>query len=205
MYRITFAVAMLLGLATAAQRYSQQTARFNQMPRYQPAAPQYDDEYDYYNEDDGEEEDYSPDSDYDQDYDYDQSYYGGSYYRPQQHMQAMVQLELANALTDEAWWEKGDAKKPDFFKNILNWTAPLGNKIFDKWQTNFQSSLKDFGGDDVKGLFKLIPKSMREKTAGIANLLADPLTKLGDKIQEDINKGINKQNVQVESEAEAQA
>jgi hypothetical protein len=173
--KITLTVAALLGLISAV-RVSQFTARYNPVLES------------YYNDDL-----------YDDDYDDDEDYYyraGGQYYyqpsyldynpyyRPE--VRAEVQLHLANELT----------KLDDIVEKLLNNTdlSPLligakevGNKLFDRWQDNLRQNLMNFGSDDVKGLFKLIPKGIRKATSGITASLADDIQNLGDAIQDAAN------------------
>jgi hypothetical protein len=47
--------------------------------------------------------------------------------------------------------------------------------------------LENFGSDDIKGLFKLIPKNIRQAASGFTKNIAGDLTNLGDALQTGIN------------------
>ena len=113
---------------------------------------------------------------------------------------------MADALTDEKTFDFLPNKTKAFLRPLFNFTNPLGNQLFDKWQEKLSRQLRNFSGDDVGFLFKMLPKKFREATASIASALADPLNSLGDKFQENTNKAIhNFPQSQIESEIETEA
>lgn len=54
-------------------------------------------------------------------------------------------------------------------------------------QAKFIADLKNFGGDNVGLLMKLIPKEIRQATSGIASAFANPIDQLVDKMQDGTN------------------
>ncbi len=62
--------------------------------------------------------------------------------------------------------------------------------MFDKAQAKLTNALENFGKEDMKGLFALIPQNIRQATAGLAKSLSDPLNKAADKLQENVNQAL---------------
>lgn len=108
------------------------------------------------------------------------------YYNP--YVRAQVNLEIAEALSSEGWWDFLPNKTRQFLKPILNFTNPIGNQLYDKWQARLKDNLENFDSDNVKGLMKLIPKKIREATADLAKAMANPLNDIGDRLQDGTNK-----------------
>jgi len=111
---LTLSVALLLGL-TSATRVTQYSARYNPVSQYQQYQDYYgDDDYDQYYDDEYEEQ---PDYSY--------------FYRPQ--MRAEIQLHLANALTDQGFWDNLIKQHGDTINPLVQAAGNAGNKLFDAW------------------------------------------------------------------------
>ena len=57
-------------------------------------------------------------------------------------------------------------------------------------QAKLIANLKNFGGDNVTGLMRLIPKNIRQATSGISSALSDPIDKLIDQLQNGANSAV---------------
>ncbi len=113
MIKMTLAVALFLGLVTAAQRYSQQAARYNPLPSYYSEDP-----YAFLDE-------LYADSGYYEDEEEEDQWMSSPYYRPE--VRAMVQMELGSALSDKSWWKFLPQKKQEGVNPFINLTSKIGN------------------------------------------------------------------------------
>lgn len=106
-------------------------------------------------------------------------------------LKATIRAEVMQAMTSEEMVGAVPVENRGLFKVLANLTQPLINAIYDKAQSRFIDNLRNFGTDKVTGLMALIPKGIRQWTAGIAGALANPLDKLADGIQGKLNNMTN--------------
>lgn len=121
----------------------------------------------------------------------------------QDAFRSFIRAEVAQNLQDASkdFWKFIPEKNRKLIRFFANLTNPLANRIFDKMQAKFISDLKNFGGDNVGLLMKLIPKDIRQLTSGVASALADPIDQLVDQLQDGSNN-LMRQLPQKESASE---